>query len=202
MFQVRSLLLLAALTTPPAFAMDTKHPSSAFSAEATSVVIPFRPPLDRALVYSLSDPGFRGKAGLTLRFERSGEAYILRSVVQAASIEQGDLFKMFSAHPFVLNVSAEGQVTGIVDEAAYWTRVSSAFEDYKRSSPSTSESVGKLLDVIRSQPANRRLEFITRYQRSFSTASAHMKPCLAPAPQRHSVSRSRASRSIPQRLQS
>lgn len=165
MFEVRKLLLLAALTTPPAFASGTKQPSSASSVEATSVIIPFRPPLNRSLVYSLSDPGFRGKAKLTLRFERSGEAYILRSVVQAASIEQGDLFKMFSAHPLVLNVSAEGQVTGIVDEAAYFTRVSTAFEEYKRSSPSTQESVGKLFDLIRSQPSDRRLGFITKYQR-------------------------------------
>lgn len=165
MFEVQKLLLLAALTIPPAFASGTKQPSSASSVEATSVVIPFRPPLNRPLVYSLSDPGFRGKAGLTLRFERSGKAYVLRSVVDAASIEQGDLFKMFSAHPLVLIVSAEGRVTGIVEEAAYWSRVSTAFEEYKRSSPSTQKSVGKLLDLIRSQPADRRLGFITKYQR-------------------------------------
>jgi hypothetical protein len=164
MLNALRMLLLAALMPSPAFAIDAKQPPSAPSIEATTVVIPFRPPLDKPLVYSLSDPSFRGKAELTLRFERSGAAYTLRSAVQAASIEQGDLFKIISAHPLVLNVSAEGQITGIVDEAAYWSRVSTAFEVHKRTS-SDHESVGKLLDLIRSKPTEQRITFITKYQR-------------------------------------
>lgn len=159
------MLLLAGLLTSPALAFDAKQPSSAVSTEATSVVIPFRPPLDRPLAYSLSDPDFRGKAELKLRFERSGEAYLLRSEVKAASIQRGDPFRLFSVHPLILIVSAEGRITGMVDEATYWSRVSSAFEDYKRTSSSTQETVGKLIDLIKSRPVDQRIRAIAKYQR-------------------------------------
>jgi hypothetical protein len=116
------------------------------------------------LVYSLSDPSSRGEAQLTLRFERSGKAYALRSTVEAANIEEGDLFKVMHAHPMVLNVSAEGKVTGMVDEAAHWSRVSTAFEEYKRTS-SAHEAVSKMLDMVRSKSAEQRAIIISKYQR-------------------------------------
>lgn len=94
------MLLLAGLLTPPALAVDAKQPPSAVSNEATSVAIPFRPPLDRPLAYNLSDPDFRGKAELRLRFERSGEAYLLRSDVKAASIEGAILSGCFPSIPW------------------------------------------------------------------------------------------------------
>lgn len=72
---------------------------------------------------------------------------------------------MFSVHPLVLIVSAEGRITGMVDEATYWSRVNSASKDYKRTSSSTQETVGKLIDLIRSRPADQRIRAITKYQR-------------------------------------
>ena len=158
------VLLLAALVPSPVFAIDAKQPTSARSIEATSVVIPFQPPLGRTLVYGLSDPSFRGEALLTLRFERSGNAYAMRSTVEAANIEDGNLFKMLHAHPIVLNVSGEGKVTGMVDEAAYWSRVSTAFEAYKRTSTAR-KTVSKMLDWIRSESAEQRAHFASKHQR-------------------------------------
>jgi hypothetical protein len=164
MLKARRILLLAALLSSPVSAIDAKQATPAPSIEVASVVIPFRPPLDKQLVYSLSDPSFGGEAELTLRFERSGKAFALRSAVRAAGIEESGLSQIVFAQPLVLNVSAAGKVTGIVDEAAYWSRVTSALESRKLTS-ADHESVGKLLDFIRSRPIDQRLQFISKYQR-------------------------------------
>lgn len=72
---------------------------------------------------------------------------------------------MLHAHPMVLNVSAEGKVTGMVDEPAYWNRVSTAFAEYKRTSSSAPETVSKMLDLFRSKSADQRANIVSKYQR-------------------------------------
>lgn len=155
-----SLLLVALL---PSAAVATRQGQSATSIEAARVVIPFRPPIDKQLVYSVSDSGYRGEAELSLRFERSGENYALHSVMQASGMKGGRLMATLLAQPVVLNVNAEGKITGVVDEAAYWKRVTTGIERMDLTA-ADHERASKLLDFIRAKPADLRLALISEYQ--------------------------------------
>jgi len=120
------------LTLFAAFGIIASTPAAASVPRASPpptsrvISIPFDPPLGETLVYrvSRSDPGNQQGATVAvevrLTFTRDADGFILTVVTPLPAGAPDDEMSRLAARPFSVRLSADGQMTGLVDEAGFW----------------------------------------------------------------------------------
>jgi hypothetical protein len=171
---MKLLKLLAACclaATAPLTAQEQVEPAT----EPTSavVVIPLNPPLDRTLAYRFTTVETRNgeptSVSLTMRirFRRDGGAFVLTmSSDVPPGIPRSHPLHAALSTPFDFRVSTEGEITELIDEAAYWRLMDRAMADIVRGLGGENEPGGRAaqtaFEQMRRLPAPDRLALLAR----------------------------------------
>ena len=165
-----------ALAICAAAALAPVAPAAAQEAGET-VAIPFAPPVGQKLTYRLgrtiSEDGAatkRGETRLEVGFRRAGTGYVMDATILPDNlppeIAADPAFAALTL-PMSFRVNADGEITGIDDEAQYWA----AFEQLvqKTEKPADAASRRAAVEALRKLPDENRLAML----------SANVAPLLA-----------------------
>jgi hypothetical protein len=170
-----SLLPAAAQAVPSTEAVADQH--------GLVAEIPFDPPLGQELRYRYQEAiEDDGKTTLrwdtsSYRFERNGDGFLLTvSPIASGSNESDPLWQAVEkrlgelvSRPFVLELSASGEILALRDEALYWEKIfealegaiaESAPEEFK--DPGAKVAFANYLDMMREIPAENRLGLLVQ----------------------------------------
>lgn len=175
-------LALAGLTLPgPADAVPERARPAAQA--AATAAIPFDPPLGEPLFYRTAKTVQKdGKSRMTWStssyvFAETDDGYAVTiTPLDQGSSEDSPLVKSIekkladlTGKPYTVLVSDEGVVTGMAEEAMYWTRIFDAMEAAIKEpgvgtapvTPETAAALAKMLKLFRDMPASTRLGLLT-----------------------------------------
>lgn len=139
-----------------------------------AVSVPCAPPIGTELRYLRSqvEEGSKGKKTnsfeIRVRFERAGDGYRMWTKtelpgVPAAFLAQAPIKVLI--RPVEFNVSADGRITGIVDEAGYWRSVDSIIGSYAAAAEPKAGDRQLFLDIYKSMrrlPDEERIALVSR----------------------------------------
>jgi hypothetical protein len=149
----RWALGLLLVCTVPAYA--EAQPAASTSQTDGAVVVQFRPPLGKLLQYQVTTTGKPGVHRLSLRFERSGDDFLMHASKEMPNGQGNGSFEAALAQPVTFTVDTQGKVTGIVDEDAYWRRVRASLKLSKGAVGSRAPA-RKYLETVRTMSVERR----------------------------------------------
>ncbi|HEX8215922.1 MAG TPA: hypothetical protein VF577_00535 [Allosphingosinicella sp.] len=169
---IRKLSILAAAATALSAAVPAQRQSSATptAASASTVSIPFAPPIGVLLRYRIAKTTF-GPAErsvtleFTARFERAGEGYRMTVAYQLpAPVRSGaaDPALVFLQRPLTLRLGGDGTLVAIEDEQAYWAGVEALLERMVAQdgpeTPGGREAMRRIIADMRGLPDEARIE--------------------------------------------
>jgi len=120
-----------------------------------SVVVQFRPPVGKQVHYQVTTSGKAGIQRISLRFERSGDAFLMHAIKELPNGRESGSLEAALAQPVTFTVDTQGKVTGIVDEEAYWRRVHASLQSSKGSAENRAP-VSKYVETVRAMSSERR----------------------------------------------
>lgn len=155
--------------TVPAYAVA--QPATSPSETDGSVVIHFRPPVGKPLHYQITRSGKADAQRIGLRFERSGDGYLMHATNQLPK-DEGVLGSAL-AQPVTFKLDLQGKITGIVDEDTYWRRVDASLQ-LSTAPADVRATAGKFRETVRAMTSEQRAGVASsEYRRVIDWAGTH-----------------------------
>lgn len=147
------------------------QPATSPSQTDGSVVIQFLPPVGKPLHYQVTRSGKADAQRIGLRFERSGDGYLMHATNQLPK-DAGVLGSVL-AQPVTFKLDIQGKVTGIVDENAYWRRVDASLQS-STAPADVRATAGKFRETVRAMTSEQRAGVASSdYRRVIDWAGTH-----------------------------
>ena len=158
----RWALGLLLVCTVPADAVA--QPAAPASQTDGAVVVQFRPPVGKGLRYQVEASG-KAVQQLSLRFERIGDGFLMHAADEVPDANGKGVIDAALAQPVTFTVDAQGKVTGIVDENAYWRRVSGSLQSSKAPTDARARA-SQFFETVRTMSSEQRAAVASRDYRA------------------------------------